>query len=185
MRTGLLLLLAAVSIGFGAAAISAPPPASEGPPPGVVADCDGRSMAQWPESYENPENVVAGPLALIGAAFVPAATIREFGGNKLAALVRPGHRVTIALTAADRQHVALAFGPLPDGEIDVEDGYRAVTFVPCGPGETSGSSSGTEPVTFWMGAVVTDAPRCVTLDVWIDDAPAPQRVPLRLGSRDC
>jgi hypothetical protein len=47
----------------------------------------------------------------------------------------------------------------------------------------SGSSADGQPVTFWSGFVLTAAPRCVPLDVWVDDEPAPRRVVLAMGVR--
>lgn len=146
----------------------------------VVVGCERRSGFDWPRT--GPGDVVVGPLALLGAEHTPASTIREFGGDKLPALVRPGHRVRVALTRADRRHVSLGFGPMPEGEVRVRDGHRTVTFVSCPPGRDSGSTLDGEPVTFWMGFLLSDGtPRCVGLRVWIDDATAPRVVSLRLG----
>src|SRR5688500_7072936 len=87
----------------------------------VVVGCDRRSGFDWPASGRH--DVVAGPLTLVGARTTPQSTLDEFGGDKLPALVRPGHRVKVALRRADRRHVSLAFGRLPEGELHVDDGY--------------------------------------------------------------
>jgi hypothetical protein len=149
-------------------------------PRGVVEDCSTRSEAAFPGAFTDEANVVVGPLVLVGAAFTGADTIREFGGNKFPALVRAGHRVTVALPADMRGLAGLGYGPLPQGvELSPEDGHRAVTFIACPLWASSGS------VTFWSGAVLARAPRCVPLAVWVDGEPAPRRVALRMGIREC
>ena len=131
-------------------------------PRGVVEDCSTRSEAAFP------------------GAFTGADTVREFGGNKFPALVRAGHRVTVALPADMRGLAGLGYGPLPQGvELSPEDGHRAVTFIACPLWASSGS------VTFWSGAVLARSPRCVPLAVWVDGEPAPRRVALRMGIREC
>lgn len=178
-----LVLLAACGEALPRAPRAEQPPARQRPE-GVVANCAGRSMFDFPGADRNPDALVAGPLTLLNAAYTPIETIREFGGDKIPALVRPGHRVTIALSAEDRRHVGLGFGPLPQGEVGLADAHRAVTFVPCPPDEASGSTLGGEPVTFWMGFLLADAePRCVPLEVWVDDEPVPRTVTLALGRR--
>ena len=67
-------------------------------PRGAVENCSTRSEASFPKAFTDRRNVVVGPLVLIGAASTSAATVRRFGGNKFPALVRAGHRVTVALS---------------------------------------------------------------------------------------
>jgi hypothetical protein len=130
--------------------------------------------------------VVVGPLVLVGAAYTPPSTVRDFGGNKFPALVRAGHRVTIAVPRRMRRVVGLGYGPLPEGvELSPRDGHPVVTFIACGPGEHSGSTADRQPVTFWSGFVLTRSPRCVPLDVWVEDEPSPRRTTLRMGARRC
>src|SRR5918998_1379426 len=90
-------------------------------PKAVVVDCSLRSMADFPDALANPDNIVAGPLVIAGAAYTPADTLREFGGDKVPVLVAPGHRVTLALTRRAHRVAALAYGPLPHGEIRHRD----------------------------------------------------------------
>ncbi len=132
-------------------------------------DCSTRSEASFPGAFTNPRNLVVGPLALVGAASTDAATVREFGGNKFPALVKAGHTVTVRLV---HRRKGLAYGPLPQGETMLRDTYRSVTFVAC-----------RRAVTFWSGAVLTPAPSCILLDVYIDGATRARRVGLPLGRR--
>jgi hypothetical protein len=97
----------------GEAAVRAPPPTpGQDAPRGVVEDCATRSLASFPGAFTDPDNVVVGPLALVGSATTPPETVREVGGEKFPALVRAGHRVTVALP---RRVAGLGYGPLPEG----------------------------------------------------------------------
>ena len=146
-----------------------------------------RSEASFPAAFADPGNVVVGPLVMMDAAYTAPSTVREYGGNKFPVLVRAGHRVTIAVGQAARRVASLGYGPLPEAlsELFPRDGHQVVTFVACGPSEPSGSTADREPVTFWSGFVLTRAPRCVPLDVWVDDEPSPRHIPLRMGVRQC
>ena len=155
-------------------------------PRGIVEDCSTRSEALFPAAFTDPHNVVVGPLALVGAAYTPASTVREFGGNKFPALVRAGHRVTVAVARPARAAAGLGYGPLPEGvELSPSDGHPVVTFIACEPDEPSGSSADGKPVTFWSGFLLTRTPQCVPLDVWVDDEPSPRRTTVRMGVRRC
>ena len=158
---------------------------SEGPP-AVVEDCSTRSEASFPAAFTDPRNVVVGPLVLVGAAYTSPNTVREFGGNKFPALVRAGHRVTVAVARHARAIASLGYGPLPEGvELSPGDGHPVVTFIACEAGEPSGSTADGRPVTFWSGFVLSRTPGCVPLDVWVDDEPSPRRTALRMGARGC
>lgn len=184
MRTA---LAAAMAVG---AAIAATPgfaaaTSSRGAAPtGAVADCSTRSEASFPGAFTRPSNLVVGPFAMIGAGgtadFVPAV-----GGNKFPILVKPGHRVTLALSPATRIVAGLAYGPLPQGEIHLRDAHRVVTFVACPRSEVSGSSADGEAVTFWSGGILATSARCIPLQVWIDSARQPRHVVIHFGTRDC
>ena len=157
-------------------------------PQGVVVGCSTRSMASFPGGLLDPRNVVVGPLVLVGAADTPARTVQEFGGNKFPALVRAGHRVTVALSQRTRRVASLGYGPLPQGaltELSPRDGHRVVTFIACQRGEPSGSTADGRPVSFWPGFVLTSSPRCVPLEVWVDDEPSPRHTALRMGVPRC
>jgi hypothetical protein len=143
-------------------------------------------MADFPGAYSDPHNVVVGPLVLVGAAHTPASTVREYGGNKFPLLIRAGHRVTIAPSQARRRVAGLGYGPLPQGvDLAPNDGHRVVTFKACRRGKNSGSYADGRSVTFWSGFVLTSSPRCVPLELWIDDEPSPRHISLRMGVRRC
>jgi len=143
-----------------------------GPPRGVEETCATRSLAWFPGAYRDDENLVVGPLALVGAGTMTSArTIASVGGNKFPALLRPGHTVTLRIAASARGIAALGYGPLPQGEITLGDAHDTVTFEACPH----------RRVTFWSGAVVTPEPACVPLDVYIDGGSTPTRVLLEMG----
>ena len=153
---------------------------------GAVENCSTRSMAEFPRAYSDPHNVVVGPLVLVGAAHTPARTVRRYGGNKFPLLVRAGHRVTVALSQETRRFAGLGYGPLPQGvDLAPSDGHRVVTFKACRPGKNSGSNADGRPVTFWSGFVLVSSPRCVPLEVWVDDEISPRHRSLRMGVRQC
>src|ERR1700742_5193702 len=66
-------------------------------PQGVVVGCRSQSGYDFADAYTNPDNIVVGPLVITNAAYTEPETIREFGGDKIFVLLRPGHRVTLAL----------------------------------------------------------------------------------------
>jgi hypothetical protein len=153
-------------------------------PAGVVADCATRSGADFPAAFTSPRNLVVGPLVLIGAAGTPA-FVPTFGGQKFPLLVSAGHRVTLELSTRTRKVAGLAYGPLPQGYVHLRNTHRVVTFIACPRGEPSGASADGRAVTFWSGGVLASSARCVPLQIWIDAAPSPRRVVIRLGVQRC
>jgi hypothetical protein len=144
--------------------------------------CATRSGASFDGVYTNPDNVVVGPLVMLGGVHTPADVVREFGGDKIFVLLRPGHRVTLELPRRVRSVAGLGYGRLPQGvELGPRDGHRSVTFVACGLGEETGSTADGRPVTFWSGFVLASAPVCVPLSVWVDGARTPRHVTLAMG----
>src|SRR5919197_3676714 len=130
-------------------------------------DCSTQSEADFPGAYAARSNLVVGPLAMIGAAFTDAKTVREVGGNKFPLLVKSGHTVTVRLAPEARPVAGLAYGPLPQGETKLRDTYRSVRFVACGPGMSDSRADGAA-VTFWSGFVLTRKPACIPLRISID-----------------
>jgi hypothetical protein len=168
-------------------------------PRGVVEDCSTRSEGSFINPFSDPGNLIVGPLVLVGAGGTPE-FVREFGGNKFPLLVKPGHRVTIAVPAGAHRGAALAYGPLPQGKVSLADAHRVVTFIACRRGElTAGAGkrnhgvalggpnakAGGRPRPFWSGGVLARSPRCVPLLVWINHESAPRRVVLPLGVSGC
>ena len=172
-------------------AVAPPPQAAAGDPAPAprarsVESCSTRSGASFPAAFTNPDNVVVGPFVLVGAAHTPASTIREFGGDKFHVLVRPGHRVTVAVSRRTWPVASLGYGRLPQGvELEPRDGHRVVEFIACEPGVPSESTAAGQPVTFWSGFVLTRTPGCVRLALWIDGARSPRRVALPMGVWRC
>ena len=155
-------------------------PAEDLPRPHARNTCARQSGADFPGAFTNPDNLVVGPLALIGGGtFTDAATVREFGGNKFPLLVRAGHRVSIVVARDVRRFARLGYGPLPQGETKLRDGYVSATFIACRPGRSHSRADG-EEVTFWSGFMLSRRPVCLALDIAIDGAP-PRRVRLELG----
>jgi hypothetical protein len=160
---------------------------------GALEDCSSRSEANFPGAFDDPGNLVVGPLVLVGGAFTPASTVREYGGDKFPLLVKAGHTVTVRLARTARG-AGLAYGPLPQGrQLRVRDTYRSVTFAACRPGKAprhyspdgpSGSYADKVAVTFWSGFVLARRPACIPLEVYVDEAATPVRVGLPLG-RSC
>jgi hypothetical protein len=159
--------------------------AAEGQRPrGVRETCSTRSEADFPGALTDPDNLVVGPLILVGAGR-RAQFDEVYGGQKFQALVRRGKRVTVEVPRSARPGAGLAYGPLPNGEVDVSDTHRVVRFVACGQGEPSGSSASGRPVTFWSGGVLARSPRCVPLRIWVGNEPSPRRRMIRLGVNRC
>jgi hypothetical protein len=153
-------------------------------PRGVVEDCSRISgFGQGPQDFRARSSLVVGPLAVLRAtptlAYVPAV-----GGNKVFVVVRGGHRVTLELSRETRREVGFVFGPYPDGQVDLAETRRVVTFVACRRGEVRVRLDGW-PVSGWVGGLLATSARCVPLRVWIDDEPRPLAVVLRFGVPDC
>src|SRR5919108_6312064 len=122
-----------------ALAAVAPPP----PTPGATEDCSTRSEANFGAAFQSSDNLVVGPLALVGgAAFTPSGVVRRVHGQKYALLVKPGHTVRISIPRAARPFVGLGYGPLPQGAITLERAHGEVTFIACSKEEPSGSRAG-------------------------------------------
>jgi hypothetical protein len=183
----------ALRVGESDPAATMPPPAppaaaADGTtePQGVVENCRSRSEGHFPKPFEDPANLVVGPLVVVGGAeSTPARVVRSVGGQKYAILVRADHRARIIVPAEARSFAGLGYGPLPQGEITLEDAHQAVTFIACSADQPSFAKppKTVGAWTFWSGFVVTHEPHCVALDVYADDDPVPRRVHLEVGKR--
>jgi hypothetical protein len=179
MRAALLVSLTAATLGGTAAA------ATPRPPEGAPATCRHQSSAGFPRSARD---LVVGPLVLVGAhEYSSPEVIARFGGQKYPAVVLAGHRVTVELPRAVRRSTSLLYADdhlnLPDGERTVGDGHRVVEFRACPSGRGGGSSYDGRKATFWSGFVLTTAPRCLELRIWVDDERTPRRARIPLGRR--
>ena len=154
-------------------------------PQGVVVGCRSQSGYDFGDAYTNPDNIVVGPLVITNAVYTEPETIREFGGDKIFVLLKPGHRVTLALSQETYRIASLGYGPLPEEvELTPQDGHRIVTFRACSAGRAWSSADG-KPITFWSGFMLTDTFLCMPIDVWVDDEPEPREIALGMGVRDC
>lgn len=153
-------------------------------PAGALETCREQSSAGFPQAFTSRDNLVVGPLVMVGAGrLTDAGTVRKFGGNKFPLLVASGHRVTIELTARTRRFASLGYADLPQArKLTVRDGHRVVTFRACAAGHGLSDASGRR-VTFWSGFVLASRPQCVALRVWVDAEPAPRRARIPLGRR--
>jgi hypothetical protein len=167
----------------GAAAATAVGVGHAASPHRVVEDCSTASSANFPGAFTRPENLVVGPLVMIGARGSPAYA-SPFHGNKFPLLVRNGHRVTLELSRPTRKFAGLAYGPLPQGETNLRDTHRVVTFIACASADSASMADG-QPLTFWSGGIVARAPACVPLRVWIDGKSRSRRAVIRLGVQRC
>jgi hypothetical protein len=105
------VVTAAVLLVAGALQATDAPSATQ--PPGAREDCSTRSGANFPRAFTDPDNLVVGPLVLVGGAHTSEGTVRRFGGNKFPLLVKQGHTVTVALSRRARETAALGYGRLP------------------------------------------------------------------------
>jgi len=156
--------------------------APEPPHDGHQATCARQSGASFAGGFTGGENLVVGPLAMIGGKrSTTAETVEEYGGQKLPLLVKARHTVTVELSRRANRHASLAYAAHADGR-RVADGHRKSTFRACGPRKTQSDADGV-PVTFWSGFVLVSRPTCVRFKVWIDDRPTPRRAHIPLGRR--
>jgi hypothetical protein len=155
---------------------------------GAVEDCRSRSEADFARPFEDPHNLVVGPLVLVGGSeFTPPSVVRSVKGQKYPVLVRAEHRVLIVVPQEARRFAGLAYGPLLQGEITLQEAHKAVTFIACAADEPSysGVEDTVGATTFWSGFVVAHEPHCVPLDVYVDAEASPRRLVLELGVRPC
>jgi hypothetical protein len=155
-------------------------PASAGAahhPTGVVETCAHQSGAGFPHAFTSRNNLVVGPLSMIGAGrFTPADVVWEFDGNKFPLLVAASHTVTIELTRATHRFASLAYGS------HSRTGHRVMTFRSCSRHDAASKADG-KPVTFWSGFVQATRPGCVPLRIWVDRERTPRRAHIELGQR--
>lgn len=158
-------------------------------PKGVREDCSTRSEGSFPHPFRNPDNLVIGPLSLVGGARAAEDPwIRKHDWQKFPLLVKASRIVTVRLTRRTRRFARLAYGPLPEGNVRFRDAHHTVKFVACqfnepsfNPGEVVGR------YTFWSGSVmVQEAPACVPLEVYVGHRSRPHEAMLSMDAgHDC
>jgi hypothetical protein len=151
--------------------------------------CGDASIGRFNHPYEGAVNVVAGPLALVGAGTLAqratAAEIERVGGYKIPLLLRPNRSAVVSIDPRDRDVARLfyfhanykrpAFRTLPGAQ----------RFQSCAPRAGANSKADGSPVTFWSGFfMLKTAPTCVRVKVAIDREPARVRT-LRFGTSRC
>jgi hypothetical protein len=127
--------------------------------------------------YNDPENLIVGPLALLGGRWVEQAPLeRVRNGQKLMARVRNGHRVTVSVARESRSNARLAYGPTVwtrrGGLRRFENLPTRLRFVACPRGGHSGprTPKGHVKATSFPGSIrLRRAPACVRLKVTVDD----------------
>jgi hypothetical protein len=183
----LLVVSAALLAGCSSGAVSDPnqsalPTIRETSAKAVTADCSMKSMADFGPAFADPRHLVVGPLLLVGGAEVTSeAVVLAHGGQKYPLLVKAGHTVIVRLPPESRSFAGLAYGPLPQGRLQVRHAHDEIMFVACDRDEPSGSRAGGR-VTFWSGFVMTSVPACLPLDVYVDGAKKPRRIEIALGA---
>src|SRR3954451_22567556 len=130
-----------------------------------------QSSASFPGAFTRADNLVVGPLVMVGAArFTDEATVRRFGGNKFPLLVAGGHRVRIDLPRrTSSMHYASIAG-----------NHRALSFHACARGLSTG---GGRRVTFWSGFVLTTGPLCFPRRIRAAGGRRARRARIPLGRR--
>jgi hypothetical protein len=140
-------------------------------------------MADFGAAFADPNNLVVGPLLLVGGTEITSeGVVNAYDGQKFPLLVKAGHTVVVQLPRNVWRTAGLAYGSVPQGIVKVSDAYDSIRFLACDRDEPSGSRAG-EPVTFWSGFVMTSVPQCLPLDVYVDGEATPHRVEIALGAR--
>ena len=140
-------------------------------PEGKRVGCSARSEGTFPGAFTDRNNLVAGPLVLLGGARrTPARVVRRHGGQKYPLLVRVGRTVTVHLPQSTHSDPGLAYGRFH------ENPKRTLKFVSC-------RRSAGGRVTFWSGFVKTRTPNCVPIEIYSDGAQSPRSRSLSLGAR--
>jgi hypothetical protein len=175
--------LVATGVIFAAATVTASTVAAtaevQDRPRGQVVNCSTSPGWGRRDEFTSRQNLIVGPFALERArpmlGYAP-----NIRGNKIFVYVRGGHRVTVELVA-------------PKGEAGFKfvrrDGsstmLRTVAFVACQQGEREPGRFDGWPVTSWVGFLIAESPRCVSMRIWVDHEPTPRRALLRFGVRQC
>lgn len=145
--------------------------------PDYVRPCDERVWG-GPFDRNNEDYLNIGPVTLAKVDNLPLFDASEpsSGGTsvKVLIVIDPGSVVTLVVPQAQRENVALDYNwhnwygagdPLHTAQ-------WAVRFEACG----------SETPRQYNGGIIVTGPRCVTLDVWVDDANNPRKAMLPFGT---
>jgi hypothetical protein len=149
----------------------------------ATVGCSDRSEAGFPGAYRGANNVVAGPLSLVGAGTdareAPPETITRRGAWKSPMLLRNGHTATISIAPAFRAVARLQYA---HGTESFAASPSKLRVKACRRG--SGSTGGGRPVTFWSGGIaLRSVPACVEILVRADGGSVRRRA-LRFATGD-
>ena len=117
----------------------------------LVKTCAQQSFAGFGGAYDDPRNLVVGPLAGVGA------RAQDYDGAyegryrwKMPMLMRPGRRATVRIGAAAAGFARLSFGT---GHWNFARSHRRVTFVGCSASKAGSPIGGGRRATFWSGGL--------------------------------
>lgn len=154
--------------------------------------CKQKSGAEFPGAFDDPANLIVGPLVLVGwhrgASELFIAVVDRPFFWKMPLLVRDGRRVHVRIAAGTRQRARLSYGRGARDDREVTDFPWQITFTACSreKGERSWSSVDGKPVTFWAGGVIFErAPTCIPIEFRHDRSRVWRTRTLRLGTTDC
>jgi hypothetical protein len=152
-----------------------------------TATCASQSEASFPRAFNGPEHLVVGPLSFWHLREIQEATIenlREHGGWKSPALVRPGHTVTVSVGRAARSYARLQYVHVRGRDpSDLGAFPHTVRFKSCSKRRALSDVDG-HPVTFWSGFVVIRKAGCLPLKIRVDRRRPRHRV-LSVGDAEC
>jgi hypothetical protein len=169
-----------------AAAASACVATARDGPPVPPASCRHASSGEF-ASLRAAGNVSVGPFAFVGVRGYGAGPLSTRPGawDKSAALVLPGHTVTIKISGPARRSSGFVGYGSEGGGTSLADSRGSVTFTACTRARST-SRAGGRPVTFWSGGFAQPpTPACIPVDVYIDHARTARRVVISLGAGTC
>jgi hypothetical protein len=163
--------------------------ASEARSEPVRVGCAQASEGHFRNAYDRTDNIVVGPLSLVGAGRLAQeaseAELRRAGGYKIPLLLRPGRSALISIDRRDRDIARLSYREVRYGRPAFASLPAVMRFESCDPGHGPRSVADGMAVTFWSGFVVLHrSPACVRTSIAIDGGRARVRT-LRFGTRRC
>lgn len=165
-RVAALGMLAATALGGWASATAA------AASPSGVAGCARRAEATGSRAIPPAADLIANAL-WVGTPLLGATTLERQPGRDIAVKnpvsLRARHRATIRVAKAQARHAGLLYTTGTQDAMRVPDADRSVRFSACRADQKRFSDAGVVgPFTFWAGAIMVDAPRCVRLELVVD-----------------